>query len=607
MTGKKQSRETLDAAIKKTISELRSIFMEDFEISPPKPSHTFCSEIGVAGLVAGAFDEFRLTELIDSYCKGDFDWELTFGGIVRALVMQLFQGRRHTLFSDPESFWGMPIGALLGRNVSAEDFCPETVANCLQMLSIYGTRKLFAILSSAVAEKLQIPASSARFDCASFSCKENSPMNFMAGEYVMRPVSGESREDDDYYFDHDYDDDDERRFGLLTVKDGATSIPFLGGILNVSPKDRKKIASHVVSAWPELTQEFQDLRYLAGGGDLLDPALLKNARGNAHIIATVPKSHRLFKAIAQELAKAAMTRVYEGDSDDGCCGVWLGEHEIDGCRVKLLAVENPLKRKEKEEKLRKQAEKEIKTVLTDLDRYNAAPAGSRQEAEKFLKTLKGKCRSCLISDAKFTEIGKGKAVGGSETDAPDGGSGRRIGLELDIRADDEKIGKKAEDAGRLVIATTDCDRDWSMADLLDEYRRQNVIETFWKPSKDPRIFLDGIFIETERNRESLMWLVSVALLVFNATEIVMRRAMKREDLTLPAPDHRTMLEQPTLRRFMEYTRNLRITLATNTSDSTCNIANLSETFLRIVSAMGPSWRRYYDRATYAGHYFGKSS
>lgn len=54
--------------------------------------------------------------------------------------------------------------------------------------------------------------------------------------------------------------------------------------------------------------------------------------------------------------------------------------------------------------------------------------------------------------------------------------------------------------------------------------------------------------------------MTLALLIFSATEYLMRKKMEEQRLTVPTPDHKNELSRPSLMRVYQYLANSNISL-----------------------------------------------
>lgn len=59
---------------------------------------------------------------------------------------------------------------------------------------------------------------------------------------------------------------------------------------------------------------------------------------------------------------------------------------------------------------------------------------------------------------------------------------------------------------------------------------------------------------------ALIWLMTLALLIFSATEYLMRKKMAENKLLIPSPDLRTELTRPSMMRVYQYLSNSSICL-----------------------------------------------
>ena len=141
-----------------------------------------------------------------------------------------------------------------------------------------------------------------------------------------------------------------------------------------------------------------------------------------------------------------------------------------------------------------------------------------------------------------------------------------------------------------------------MAELLSTYKRQSTIERMWKISKDPKILLNALYLKAPRRIQALMWVLSIALLVFAATEYLMKKAMKDNSIKIPSPDHRMDLAVPTLLRFKQYVDNSHISLLFSSETQTFKVVGITDVFAKVITAMGQDWVRYYVPQTYRNFY-----
>lgn len=151
-----------------------------------------------------------------------------------------------------------------------------------------------------------------------------------------------------------------------------------------------------------------------------------------------------------------------------------------------------------------------------------------------------------------------------------------------------------------VIVTTDTERNWTMAELLGVYKRQSVIERSWRVCKDPRFFVDSIYLKKPSRIDALLWLMSLALLVYSALEYYLRRTMREHQLSIKNLEGKGRNERPTLMRFFQYVFNNNLSIVGAPHTDILQIPWFNEDLQNIIRCMGPEWTRYFNKGTYRG-------
>lgn len=137
-----------------------------------------------------------------------------------------------------------------------------------------------------------------------------------------------------------------------------------------------------------------------------------------------------------------------------------------------------------------------------------------------------------------------------------------------------------------------------MSDLLSTYKKQSVVERNWKYLKDRKILVGALFLESPSHINALMWLMSLALLIFSATEYLMRKKMAENKLSIPSPDHRTELTRPSMMRVYQYLSNSSICLTYIPGSEFVKLTGVPKDMQKILLSIGEEWCRYYVSSTY---------
>lgn len=127
-----------------------------------------------------------------------------------------------------------------------------------------------------------------------------------------------------------------------------------------------------------------------------------------------------------------------------------------------------------------------------------------------------------------------------------------------------------------------------MAELLSVYKCNSVIERNWKCLKNPKFFVDALYLKKPLRIDALLWIMSMALLVYTAMEYKIRQSMKEHSQAIPSIVKGRLEEQPTLMRMLQYIANQHISLI-KLLDDTLYICNMSPQLKEILIELGPTW------------------
>lgn len=76
--------------------------------------------------------------------------------------------------------------------------------------------------------------------------------------------------------------------------------------------------------------------------------------------------------------------------------------------------------------------------------------------------------------------------------------------------DSQKLQTAVDGELLYVVATTDTERKWTMAELLSTYKRQSVIERCWRCCKNPTMMVDSMYLQKPSRIDALLWLMQTA-------------------------------------------------------------------------------------------------
>lgn len=544
-------------------------------------------DVGNLALVAGAFDHFGLEELIDLHIgKIGSHVKVNCGAIVKAMVCQLLNVPYQSLNGTSEYYQNKPADVLLGnKGITHEALNRATIARTLDTIYDYGCERLFLQCSAMVAAKMGVKITSAHIDSTSF---HYDGVTHEEPKSVIQLLLGYSR-------DHRPDLNQ-----VITVMlcDELTKIPLIQKTVSGNVNDNKSFYDVVRDHLPLVREQFKDLRYLTGDSALCTGKILADAgMQKIYIVTRVPDKLAFVKDLYENTQISEMEKIDPNDPECLTFGKWCGTQKIDGTTVKLLLINNQALRSQKLHTLEKQAEKELASTVAALKKLSTKPCKCEPDATKAIAELEKKLKFCTLSNIVYTNVEKAPHRGRMK----EGETKVVVGVKAsaDVSINHELIDQALEKSMMFVIATTDLERDWTMADLLRIYRKQSVVETGWKVLKCKKFFVDALYLQLPSRISALMWLITLGLLIFAATEYEVRKVMEQKKLTIPTVDHRRREGRPTLMRLFQYIANTGIHLTMIRKMGSVTISGLTQDLKQILNALGKDWARYFLSNTYS--------
>lgn len=559
------------------------------------------SMLSVHGLFAGTFDFIDIENLINHRLpKNSSNAGVTNGAAIKAMVMQLASAPYQSLYRTSEYFAEVPLAALLNQGIKAEQLNRYVLSRTLDAVAEYGPKRLFLEVAAQTCRALGVNIEEVHIDSTSFHC-----------DCAEKEEDGcELKINYGYSRDHRPDLPQVIMLGLI---DGNSKLPIYADCISGNVSDHSSFFDLVSKDWPTLAGVFKDLKYLVGDSALCTANILEQAvQHNMHIVTRVPDGFLAAKKCFEAESSSEFTEL-NPEAPDGYTGMWCGIERIGSTPVKLLLVHNENMRLSKSKTIQRRAEKQLEKLQKELDALAVNPAACRKDAELNLAKIEKKYRHslCRIEAAAFEEVMKYPGRGRPKKNAVKELCGVRVTAHAVI--DQQAVTEAVTQEVRCVIATTDITRNWSMAELLSMYHRQNSIERMWRISKDPTIMINAIYLKNPSRISALMWILALTLLVYAATEYRLRQAADEcgiNELNLleekagqtkktrksgqkKAPPYKL-----TLRRFKQYVQNSCICLL-EYGGGQAMVLGKTGPFTMLMQHMGEAWERYYRDETYS--------
>ena len=549
-------------------------------------------QLGNLALIAGTFDYLVLESLInDLVGKTGSHVHVNIGALVKLLSMQMLNAPRQALWNTELFIEEIPSEALLGKGITPDAFNRTVIARMLDDVYSFGTEKLFVTLARQVFTKLGLEPNEVHIDSTSFH------------------YNGESRKEDGCEiilkkgYSRDLHPELNQAISLMLV-DGYSRIPLWGKNISGNINDNTSFLDMVTNSLPKLIKEqFASLKYLVGDSALCtDPILKAAAEQNIPVITRLPDKTDLakdcFALLDKEEYRQKLKHVYEqkpdGEEDENF-GLWCGVQDYNGTKLRLLLIKNGAMRSRKEETVKKRADKELEKLKAALKKLRTQPCKCKPDAVKAVEALQKKLRLCRIDDIVYKEIKKNAKPGKPKKGVEKVLKGVAVTAEASV--DSQKLQTAVDGELLYIVATTDTERKWTMAELLSTYKRQSVIERCWRCCKNPTMMIDSIYLQKPSRIDALLWLMEIALLVYAATEYLVRKVMKEKELKITGQERRKY-DRPTGEFLLRYVSFLNIALVLNRITGEWTVENVNEEFALLLTELGHEWLKYYEDTTY---------
>lgn len=562
--------------------------MVDFEFGCAAPNGTMVLEVGSLGLVAGAFDSFGLEDLINQKIgKEGSHVKVNSGAISKALVMQMLNVPYQTLSGTEEYYKNIALKTLVKDKITHKDLGRGVLGRFLDAVADYGSEKLYLECASQVVKSLGITISEGHIDSTSFH------------------YDGKTREESDCElvlkkgYSRDHRPDLNQAIEVM-IADGQSRIPFYAKNVSGNINDNRSFNNALKYAVSTIKEQLRDFKYLVGDSALCTPDNFDEAaKQGMKLVTRMPDKNSFATQCFEKCSPDGMNPVFEADeqSEQVPLGQWCGETMIGEQRVKALLVFNGNLKEQKSQTINKKASKELDEMTAKIKKLSTSPCKCKQDAKKAVDELKKKCHYCEISGVEYEEVYKNAKKGRPAADKEAEKILVAVKVTANVTINEKEVARTLEKEMMYVIVTNDTERDWSMGELLSTYKRNSVIERNWRCCKNPKFFVDAIYLKSPSRIDALLWLMSLALLVYAAMEYKIRKVMKENNLEIPSIVRGRVEKQPTMLRFLQYVGNCRINVF-KIGEGPVYISNLEPVLQKILIGLGSTWCEYFCSKNY---------
>jgi transposase len=523
------------------------------------------------GIVAGLIDEIGIVELLDKKMGIDTREKITAGTVVKAILLNGLGFVSRPLYLFNQFFEDKSVEKLLGKEVKADYLNDDKIGRVMDELYKYGLNSLFIEIIISVIKKFKIETKYLHLDSTSFhvdgeykSEREKEKEEEIIKERPIIISKGYSR-------DH-RPDLKQCVLDLITTEDGE--LPLFVRVGDGNEADKAVFGKILVEFKKQLDCE---------GIVVADSALY--SQENLQLIRHLKWISRVPMTIKKAKDKVQNVELPEMDEENNhqkteskSSGYSWKKEEVTygGIKQIWLIIASEKRRKSDEEQLDKKLKKEFKQLEKQFKKLAKEEFERPEEARYQLNALERKIQFYEVSELEISEI--------QAKNQP-----TIYKISGVIREKTEAIAKRKKAAGRFILATNVVDQDeLKPEEILATYKNQQMSEKGFRFLKDPLFFVDSFFVESPQRVETMLFLMSICLLVYNLGQRELRNSLKRAKVGVKNQVGK-ITNSPTLRWVFQCFQGIHIL----TLDGEFQVVNLTEERSFTLKFLPSSCQKYY--------------
>lgn len=525
------------------------------------------------GIVAGLIDEIGIVKIINNKLGIDVREKISAGTVVKSILINGLGFVSRPLYLFSQFFQDKAIEKLLGERIKPDYLNDDKIGRVMDELYKYGLNDIFIEVVLEVIKKFKIDLKYSHLDSTSFH---------LDGEY-KREEDKEKQEEEKiikerpifikkgYSRDH-RPDLKQCVLDLITSQDG--DIPLFVRVGDGNESDKAVFGKVLVEFKKQI--KFDSIM-------VCDSALYgqENLQLIQHLkwITRVPMTIKKAKELVQNIEVEEVKDEDKEKRSDLNLESYTWKEEIvtyGGIKQTWLIVLSEKRQKSDLEKLEKQLSQEEKKSQKFLKEIQSEEFEHPQAARYKLKAINKKLRLLEIKEVELIETYSKKKEK----------IYKMISL---IIKKDEEISRKTKEAGKFILATNLVEENkLEASEILITYKNQQSTERGFRFLKDPLFFTDSFFVKKPERIETMLFLMSLCLLIYNLGQRELRNCLKRVKKGINNQVRKVTL-RPTLRLIFQCFQGIHYVILNGVKQ----IVNLTEERRFILSLLPASCQRYY--------------
>jgi len=520
------------------------------------------------GVVSGVIDHLGLVDVIDKHV-GHFPGEkLSVGEVVKGLILNGLGFVSKPLSLVPSFFERVPLHILFREGIDAEDFNRHRIGRCLDRLFKHDNSVLFSKAAQHAASVVGASTSVVHLDSTTFSVTGEGYQG--EDEQAVRVTHGHSK---------DHRPNLKQIVQELLVS-GDGGIPLMSKSWSGNESDNKIFQRRAKALKDSL------LKGEWCGTVIADSKLY--TKDNAESLAMLPFITRIPHTIKEAKELISKTSI----QTSSVTSVEINHYEISQ-RWIVTCSEQSLERAQRT--AARAVVKERQAITKELFHLQAKRFSCKTDAESETRRVAKKWRFHTLGDINTVEKKryekKGRPSSLAEGDTP-------VRIEYQVTAsvaeDQPAIDRVLQDSAAYIIGTNVPQSELSDSLVVQKYKEQQKVERGFRFLKDPLFFVSSLFLKKPERLESLLMVMSLALLVYSIAERMLRATMAEQQETIPNQIKQPK-QAPTLRWVFQLLEGVDVLEAKLPSGEMIKkIVGISELREKIISFFGKPVARIYQ-------------
>lgn len=523
------------------------------------------------GIVAGLIDEIGIEEIINNKLGIDIREKISAGTVVKSILLNGLGFVSRPLYLFNQFFEDKTVEKLLGAGIKPEYINDDKIGRVMDDLYKYGLNNIFIQVILEVIKKFKIEFKYSHLDTTSFhldgeykSEEKKKPEEEIIKERPIIITKGYSR-------DH-RPDLKQCVLDLITTQDG--DLPLFVRVGDGNEADKAVFGKILVEFKNQI--KFDSIM-------VCDSALYsqENLKLIQHLkwITRVPMTLKKAKELVQNVEIEAITNDERKKRANLNLEGYTWKEQIvnyGGIKQIWLIVVSEKRQKSDLEKLDKKLKQEAEKCQKNLKKLQLERFKHPQAARYKLKLINKKLRFFEIREIQIIEVQSQN----NET---------TYQIIAQTFSNNEEITKKRKEAGRFILATNLIDEEkLEPSEILITYKNQQSSERGFRFLKDPLFFADSFFINKPERIETMLFLMSFCLLVYNLGQRELRNCLKRAKVGVKNQVGK-FTKNPTLRWIFQVFQGIHLL----TLNQAQQIVNLTEERRYILNFLPASCQKYY--------------